>query len=100
VNQQQGFTCTHCRANLRGMTLARAVMTAFQYEGLFREWVRDLTLAVLEINEAQALSPFLSQITGHELTRFPEVDMRALLMTIELLILLFIPIRLSTSGIR
>jgi len=78
IDEQQGFFCTTCRASLRAMTLARAIMTVFRFQGLFREWVANLTLAVLEINEAQMLTSLTSKIHGHVLAKYPEVDMHAL----------------------
>lgn len=75
IDEQQGFACTACGASLRAMTLARTIMNAFHFRGLFRDWVSDRALPVLEINEAHMLTAFLSKITGHVLATYPEVDM-------------------------
>jgi SAM-dependent methyltransferase len=75
IDEQQGFTCNACGASLRAMTLARAIVSAFDFQGLFRDWVSNRTLPVLEINEAHRLTPFLSKINGHVLAKYPEVDM-------------------------
>src|SRR3954454_24925775 len=51
IDEQQGFHCLRCQANLRAMTLACAIMTAFNFNGLFSTWVDRSRLAILEINE-------------------------------------------------
>jgi hypothetical protein len=35
----RGVTCLECGSNLRGMTLAQAITTCFQYPGVFRDFV-------------------------------------------------------------
>src|SRR5205807_10024301 len=35
INLQQGFCCTNCKNNLRGMTLAAAITKTFGFEGNF-----------------------------------------------------------------
>jgi len=81
INRQQGFHCAHCGTNLRAMALAAAVMRAYRYKGLFRDFVispRARALRVLEINPAGLLTQFLTQIKGHTLAMYPEIDMQAL----------------------
>lgn len=78
INEQQGFACSTCRASLRAMTLAQAIMTAFHFQGLFRNWVSNRRMSVLEINKAQMLTSFTSKIRGHVLAEYPQVDMHAL----------------------
>lgn len=75
IDEQQGFTCTNCGASLRAMTLARAILNAFEYPGLLRHWVTNRMLPVLEVNEAHMLTASLSKIDGHVLAKYPEVDM-------------------------
>jgi SAM-dependent methyltransferase len=78
ISEQQGFACTKCDANLRAMTLAQSILTAFDFDGLFCDWVEDRALAVLEINRAQMLTPFTSVIRGHVLAEYPVIDMQRL----------------------
>jgi SAM-dependent methyltransferase len=81
INRQQGVYCTSCKANLRSMVLAQAMMRAVGYTGLLRDFVADPQMAhlrVLEINEAGTLSRWLGQLPGHLLARYPEVDMTRL----------------------
>lgn len=80
IDRQQGAHCAACGANLRSMALARAILRAAGFRGTLAELVagpgRDL--AVLEVNEAGTLTPFLSRLSGHVLARYPEVDLRQL----------------------
>lgn len=81
INRQQGFHCQVCTSNLRAMALALALMSHFQFSGIFSEFIQCpeiQKLQVLEINEAGALNNFLSQLPGHSLETYPEVDMMAL----------------------
>ena len=78
IDEQQGFHCLRCQANLRAMTLACAIMTAFNFNGLFSTWVDRSRLAILEINEAYTLTSFTSRVPGHVLAKYPDVDMHAL----------------------
>jgi SAM-dependent methyltransferase len=82
VDRQQGWHCLDCGANLRSMALAGAVMRFANFAGLFRDFVRGpgAALRVLEINEACHLTPYLCEIPGHELRRYPDVDMMDLPM--------------------
>ena len=78
INRQQGFSCTGCSSNLRGMGLAKGIMDHFGFNGLFRDFVRTgqaQSLRVLEINEAAALTPFLSLLPHHAVHRYPQCDM-------------------------
>lgn len=79
VDRQQGLTCQQCGSNLRTMALALAICRCYGYEGLFTDFVNEpeyRRLRVLEINEAGGLTPFLSELPGHTIQRYPDVDMR------------------------
>jgi SAM-dependent methyltransferase len=81
INRQQGLHCARCGTNLRAMALAAAVMRAYRYRGLFQQFVvseHARELRVLEINEAGLLTQFLSEIAGHTLVTYPNIDMQAL----------------------
>jgi len=78
INKQQGLHCNDCKSNLRSMTLANSLMRCFNYKGLFKNFVQEekiRNLKILEINEAGSLTFFLSQIFGHTLKIYPEIDM-------------------------
>ncbi|WP_414528684.1 class I SAM-dependent methyltransferase [Nodularia chucula] len=77
INQQQGLHCSDCNSNLRTMVLATSIMKSFNYKGVFKDFVKEdniKNLKVLEINEAGFLTSFLSQISGHTLKLYPEID--------------------------
>jgi len=79
INQQQGLSCQECHSNLRSMVLAMSIMKYFGYAGLFKDFVKQKkfqNLQILEINEAGTLTKFLSEISGHNLQVYPELDMR------------------------
>jgi SAM-dependent methyltransferase len=80
IDLQQGFCCTNCKNNLRTMTLAAAVTRAFGFEGSFKDFCRNdpgvRQLAVIEINPAKNLSPFLQVLPKHALHSFPQLDMQ------------------------
>jgi SAM-dependent methyltransferase len=81
IDRQQGVNCLECGSNLRGMILAQAITTCFQYPGLFRDFVKTAgarSLRVLEVNEAACLTVWLMELPGHRLARYPEVDMTRL----------------------
>lgn len=78
IDKQQGLHCLDCSSNLRSMSLAVSIMKCFGYEGLFKDFVTQKEtkrLKILEINEAGSLTKFLSEIAGHKLVIYPEVDM-------------------------
>jgi SAM-dependent methyltransferase len=80
INLQQGFCCSSCKNNLRTMTLAAAVTSAFGFSGTFENFCRNdagiRELTVLEINPAKNLSRFLQMLPKHALHSFPELDMQ------------------------
>ncbi len=81
INRQQGHLCLACRANLRARTLAAALTEHFGFSGTLKAFCasrRARALRLLELNEAGALSPWLSTLRRHTLARYPEVDMQAL----------------------
>jgi SAM-dependent methyltransferase len=81
INRQQGFHCLDCGCNLRAMALGRAVMACFGFAGLFCDFVQGEAaqpLHVLEINEANQLTPYLKQLPHHQLVQYPDVDMMQL----------------------
>jgi SAM-dependent methyltransferase len=80
INLQQGFCCASCKNNLRAMTLAAAVSSAFGFAGSFEDFCRSdpgiRQLTVIEINPAGNLSPFLQVLPKHSLHSFPQFDMQ------------------------
>jgi len=81
IDLQQGFRCTGCHSNLRAMALARALLRAFHAPEPFAAFIESpaaRSLRLLEINEADALTPFLQKLAGYCGARYPEVDMLAL----------------------
>lgn len=81
INRQQGLFCLNCKSNLRSMALAMALMKCFSYEGYFKDFVKNTQiqqLHILEINEAGSLTKYLSQLSGHTLAAYPQIDMMCL----------------------
>ncbi len=82
INLQQGFACRGCGNNLRSMTLAAAMTTAFGFTGCLKDFVRIdpgiRDLALVEINPAGNLTPFLQVLPRHGLHSFPQIDMQRL----------------------
>lgn len=81
IDLQQGRHCTRCRANLRSIALASALLRAFRTDRLLADFVRSdaaRPFRILEINEAGTLSATLRQMPGHRLVRYPDVDMHAM----------------------
>jgi SAM-dependent methyltransferase len=80
INLQQGFCCTNCKNNLRAMTLAAAMINAFDFAGSFKDFCLNhpgiRQLIVIEINPAGNLSPFLQVLPKHSLHSFPQLDMQ------------------------
>jgi SAM-dependent methyltransferase len=62
------------------MALAWALVTTFQGSGTLADLMAGpgAVLRILEVNEAGALTPFLSRAPGHRLVKYPEVDLHAL----------------------
>jgi len=79
INRQQGTCCKTCGCSLRSLALAKAIMSACRYSGIFRWfllsprlWVRR----VLELNGAGGLTRYLARLPRHVAAAFPEVDMQ------------------------
>jgi SAM-dependent methyltransferase len=78
IDIQQGTRCVACGANVRSMTLARAILRFRGFAGELTTFVDDpdqSTLRVLEINEAGTLHPILRRLPGHRLVSYPAFDM-------------------------
>ena len=78
IDRQQGLCCRACGSNLRSMALALAICRCYGYAGTLAQFVadkRNRNVRILEINEAGALTQFLSKLPKHHIDRFPELDM-------------------------
>ena len=81
IDVQQGTRCERCGANVRSQALARALMHVTGGHGPLELWLQQAVARerrILEINEAGALSPWLSRLPGHVIARYPECDMMRL----------------------
>lgn len=81
MNRQQGARCKRCKANLRTMVLAYAMMRYENNQGLFKDFVKSRKFRrkqVLEINQAGRLTQYLKSLPGHTLAEYPEVDIQHL----------------------
>ena len=78
INIQQGTSCERCAANVRSQALARALLTSLGAATSLADVLETSpppAYRILEINEAGALTPWLSKFPGHVLARYPECDM-------------------------
>jgi SAM-dependent methyltransferase len=78
INIQQGTSCARCAANVRSQALARALLASLGAAtslAALLETSAPPACRILEINEAGALTPWLSKFPGHVLARYPECDM-------------------------
>lgn len=76
INRQQGFYCRQCFNNLRAVGLAAAILREYQFQGTLNEFCSSRgELAVLEINRAGHLTPFLEKLPSHKLIEYPQFDM-------------------------
>jgi ubiquinone/menaquinone biosynthesis C-methylase UbiE len=81
INKQQGFFCKNCNNNLRSITLAKAILSAYGFKGVLCDFVKTAEaqrLRVLEINEAGGLTQTLEQLPLHNFISYPEYDMMKL----------------------
>lgn len=82
IERQQGLLCAKCKAQLRVMTLAEAILQYFAWPGTFAQMCTAggplAQTRVLEINEAGQLSKLLATLPHHQLAKYPEVDMQAM----------------------
>src|SRR5947199_8539299 len=80
INLQQGFCCAACKNNLRTMTLAAAITSAFGFAGSFKHFCRNdpgiLQLTVIEINPSNNLSPLLQALPKHALHSSPALALQ------------------------
>jgi len=80
IDLQQGFCCASCKNNLRSMTLAASITSAFGFAGIFEDLCHShpgiRQLIVVEINPAGNLSPFLQVLPKYSLHSFPQLDMQ------------------------
>jgi len=87
TNLQQGLCCASCQNNLRALTLAAAVTSAFGFTGSLKDFCENHAairqLRVIEINQAKNLSLFLQALPKYELHSFPQLDMQRMSFTDE-----------------
>jgi SAM-dependent methyltransferase len=80
-NEQQGTRCTRCGGTVRSQALARALLRVLRWASTLESYVAETAGAgqrLLEINEAGTLSPWLARFQGHQLVRYPDIDMARL----------------------
>ena len=78
IDRREGTRCTNCSASLRSMALADAICTAVGTNQTLSKLVTSpeaKDLQVLEVNHAGSLNSTLSQLLGHRLAVYPDVDM-------------------------
>ena len=78
IDIQQGTACERCGANVRSQALARAFLAELGAAAPLSDYLdtaQPPICRVLEVNEAGALTPWLSRLPGHVLARYPECDM-------------------------
>jgi len=81
INRQQGTRCKRCKANLRSMSIAHAMMREAGYTGCFKDFVKSCqfkTKRILEVNEAGQLHQYLKIMPNHTLAEYPAVDIQNL----------------------
>ncbi len=80
IDRQQGLQCTNCRANLRSMCLAAAIINIYNFKGTLQNSVKKMKrkLSVLEINEAGTLSEYFANFNRHTLAKYPDVKIENL----------------------
>lgn len=80
IDLQQGYRCARCKNNLRSMTLAAAMTSAFGFAGSFEQLCLTnpqlRALKVLEVNAAGTLSRYLELLPRHARYNFPELDLQ------------------------
>jgi SAM-dependent methyltransferase len=86
IDIQQGTRCERCAAIVRSQALARALLTELGAPTTLAAYLEispPPACRVLEINEAGALTPWLSKFPGHVLARYPECDMTSMAFDAE-----------------
>jgi SAM-dependent methyltransferase len=81
IERQQGGYCVNCGSNFRSIALAGAICSHLGYDKGLQNLIRSkevIGLKILEINEAGNLSRWLSQLPGHLLVKYPDVDMQSM----------------------
>lgn len=81
IDIQQGTCCERCAASVRSQALARALLAELGASAnldAYLETSPPPACRVLEINEAGALTPWLSRFPNHVLARYPECDMTSM----------------------
>lgn len=81
INEQQGTQCVRCHSNVRSMALGLAIGGVLGGGNTLMEVIANQAEAstrVLEVNEAGALHPCLSRLSGHILASHPEFDLMRL----------------------
>lgn len=81
IDRQQGIFCRGCGCNLRSMALGQALKVPLEMDlrySLSSEWPPKRSVAMLEVNEAGGLAPWLAMVPGHVRASYPEVDLRRL----------------------
>ncbi|MEO8044294.1 MAG: methyltransferase domain-containing protein [Spartobacteria bacterium] len=80
IDQQQGLACRDCGNNLRAMTLAAAILRAFDHAGPLQKLclsdARFRACRLLEINSAGELTPVFKLLPHHSLVAYPEFDLQ------------------------
>jgi SAM-dependent methyltransferase len=76
VDRHQGWRCMSCRANLRSIALANAILIALGKQGSLKEMAPALSeTSILDINKTGDLTPTLSLSPGCQFAAYPQVDM-------------------------
>lgn len=81
IDRQQGLRCHDCRASLRSMALAAALLQEYRFEGTLRQFVDSAavqSLRVLEVNSAGELTSLLARLARRQVVEYPAVDMQSL----------------------
>ena len=81
IDRQQGEQCVSCGSNLRSIALASAMKNILSTNDTLSNFLSTAVaakLAVLEINEAGTLHPWLKPLPRHVFAEYPAVDMHAL----------------------
>jgi len=81
IDRQQGFECRRCKNKLRGMALAAAFCaeknTSKSLADYSKGWLTRHQ-KILEVNHADALTPYLEEFTGHTQVLYPQVRLEEL----------------------
>ena len=79
VDRREGQYCPQCLVRLRSASLAKAITSTSAEPQPLERWVQHQPqLAVLEINRAGQLTPWLERLPGHRLVEHPDIDLHDL----------------------